>query len=75
MQLPQPAVSKHLAVLRKVGVVTVQKSGQARLYTLNPSELKTVHEWVGQFEKLWESQLDRVKLRAEKIAKERSVRN
>jgi DNA-binding transcriptional ArsR family regulator len=75
MELPQPAVSKHLAVLRTVGVVSVQKVGKSRLYALNPTELKTVHDWISQFEKLWEGQLDRIKLRAEQKAKERAQKN
>jgi len=75
MQLAQSAVSKHLAVLRTVGVVTVQKVGKSRLYALNPAELKPVHDWIHQFERLWTSQLDRIKQRAERKAKERSERN
>src|SRR5689334_5705426 len=75
MQLAQPAVSKHLAVLRAVGLVSVQKVGKSRLYALNPAELKTVHDWASQFEKLWASQLDRIKARAERKAKERSAKN
>ena len=71
----QPAVSKHLAVLRAVGLVTVQKVGKSRLYALNPAELKPVHEWLNQFERLWTSQLDRIKQRAEQKAKERAQRN
>jgi DNA-binding transcriptional ArsR family regulator len=75
MNLAQPAVSKHLAVLRAVGVVTVQKVGKSRLYALNAAELKPVHDWLGQFERLWTNQLDRIKQRAEQKAKERSERN
>jgi DNA-binding transcriptional ArsR family regulator len=74
-KLPQPAVSKHLAVLRAVGVVTVQKDGKSRLYALNPVELKAVHDWISQFEKLWDGQLDRIKQRAERKAKERAAQN
>jgi DNA-binding transcriptional ArsR family regulator len=44
--LPQPAVSKHLAVLRKVGVVAVIKQGKQRVYNLESEKLKTVHDWV-----------------------------
>ncbi len=51
--LPQPAVSKHLGVLRKVGVVVVTKAGQRRLYRLNPQELKPVHDWIQHFAQLW----------------------
>jgi DNA-binding transcriptional ArsR family regulator len=75
LQLPQPAVSKHLAVLRAVGLVTVQKSGKSRMYALNPSELKPVHDWVASFERLWANQLDRIKQRAERKAKERAEQN
>lgn len=67
--LPQPAVSKHLAVLREVGIVTVAKHGQQRHYQLQASELKHVHDWVSKFEGLWSHQLDRIKRRAEHAAK------
>jgi DNA-binding transcriptional ArsR family regulator len=66
--LPQPAVSKHLSVLREVGVVQVTKVGQQRVYELDPRELKTVHDWISKFERLWSHQLDRIKLRAERMA-------
>lgn len=75
LELAQSAVSKHLAVLRAVGLVSVQKQGKQRVYSLNPSELKPVHDWVRSFEELWKNQLDRVKARAERIAKERQQQN
>jgi DNA-binding transcriptional ArsR family regulator len=71
--LPQPAVSKHLGVLRKVGVVAVIKQGKQRVYSLEAEKLKTVHDWVKTFEELWGHQLDRIKKRAEQRARERSV--
>ena len=70
--LPQPAVSKHLGVLRKVGVVAVIKLGQQRVYSLEAEKLKTVHDWVKAFEDLWSHQLDRIKERAERRAREQS---
>jgi DNA-binding transcriptional ArsR family regulator len=70
--LPQPAVSKHLGVLRKVGVVAVTKQGQQRLYHLEAEQLKTVHDWVKSFEALWSHQLDRIKELAERRARERA---
>jgi DNA-binding transcriptional ArsR family regulator len=70
--LPQPAVSKHLGVLRKVGVVAVKKQGKERVYNLEAEKLKTVHDWVKSFEQLWGHQLDRIKERAERRARERS---
>jgi DNA-binding transcriptional ArsR family regulator len=70
LRMPQPAVSKHLGVLRKVGVVSVSKRGQLRLYRLNAKELKPVHDWVKTYERFWTHQLDRIKERAEmKMAK------
>ncbi len=68
--LPQPAVSKHLGVLRKVGIVSVTKQGQQRLYQLEAKELKSVHDWTKKFEQHWSHQLDRIKQRAERKARE-----
>jgi DNA-binding transcriptional ArsR family regulator len=70
--LQQPAVSKHLGVLRKVGVVTVTRQGKQRVYILEAEKLKTVHDWVKAFEQLWGHQLDRIKQRAEKRAREQT---
>ena len=70
MGLPQPAVSKHLGVLRKVGVVLVDKEGRLRLYRLDAQRLKVVYDWAKSFERLWNHQLDRIKQRAEKMARE-----
>ena len=73
LKMPQPAVSKHLGVLRKVGVVSVIKRGQHRMYRLNAAELKPVHDWVKVFERYWTHQLNQIKVRAEKKALERMV--
>lgn len=70
MRLPQPTVSKHLAVLREVGVVGVTRDGKRRLYEIKAQELKAVNEWISRFERLWTHQLDRVKERAERLAAE-----
>jgi DNA-binding transcriptional ArsR family regulator len=70
--LPQPAVSKHLGVLRKVGVVAVTKQGRERVYHLQAEKLKIVHDWVKDFEGLWAHQLDRIKERAEQRAREQA---
>jgi DNA-binding transcriptional ArsR family regulator len=68
--LPQPTVSKHLGVLRKVGVVAVHKAGQRRVYRLNPQKLKPVHDWIQTFERFWTSHLDSIKQAAEQAAKQ-----
>ena len=70
--LPQPAVSKHLGVLRKVGVVSADRSGRQRVYRLNAQELKPVYDWAKAFEHFWSHQLDRIKQRAEEKASQRA---
>lgn len=70
LRLPQPAVSKHLAVLRQVGLVTVRKDGQQRHYSLQPRELKVVHDWVKSYERFWTEHLDHIKEAAERKARE-----
>ncbi len=61
--LAQPQVSKHLRVLRDVGLVDVRDAGRRRLYRVNAPALKPVHDWVKGFERMWEQrfqQLDAV---------------
>ena len=62
----QPAVSKHLGVLRTVGIVSVEKQGKHRVYRLDATELKSVHDWTSKFERHWTNQLNRIKERAER---------
>jgi DNA-binding transcriptional ArsR family regulator len=71
LRIPQPAVSKHLGVLRRVGIVSVSRHGRRRMYRLNAEELKPVHDWVKIYERFWTHQLDRIKERAERKATER----
>ncbi len=73
LRMTQPAVSKHLGVLRKIGVVTVIKRGQHRMYRLNASQLKPVHDWVKTFEQYWTHQLGQIKERAERKALEQLI--
>jgi DNA-binding transcriptional ArsR family regulator len=51
--LAQPQVSKHLRVLREVGLVDVRDEGRRRFYRLNGEPLKPIHDWVGAFEEAW----------------------
>jgi DNA-binding transcriptional ArsR family regulator len=53
--LAQPLVSKHLRVLREVGLVEVRDSGRQRVYRLNAQPLKSIHEWVRRYEEAWEA--------------------
>src|ERR1700735_3670334 len=75
LRMSQPTVSKHLGVLRKVGVVSVIKRGQHRMYRLNAAEVKAVHDWVKTCERYWTHQLGQIKERAERKALERIISN
>lgn len=56
----QPQVSKHLKVLKEVGLVNVRVDKQQRLYRLNPQAIKPIHDWTKTFERLWNERLDRL---------------
>ena len=58
--LSQPQVSKHLGVLRQVGLVSVRVDGRHRWYRVNGPALKPVHDWVRTFERTWNARLDRL---------------
>lgn len=66
LSLPQPTMSKHLGVLRSVGLVSVRRQGRQRLYELNGRELKPVNDWTATFERYWTHQIGRIKARAER---------
>jgi DNA-binding transcriptional ArsR family regulator len=51
--MPQPGMSKHLRVLREVGLVSDRKAGKQRVYGLDARALRAVHEWTGGFEQFW----------------------
>lgn len=56
--LNQPQVSKHLRVLREVGVVEVRGEGRQRVYRINAVALRPVAEWVARYEQLWSERFD-----------------
>ena len=58
--MTQPGASKHLRVLREVGLVRDRKAGKQRLYGLDARELRPVHEWTGGFERFWNESFDRL---------------
>jgi DNA-binding transcriptional ArsR family regulator len=60
LRLAQPQVSKHLRVLREVGVVDVRSDGRRRLYRLNGHALKPIHDWVQAYERMWSERFDRL---------------
>jgi DNA-binding transcriptional ArsR family regulator len=53
LRLTQPQVSKHLRVLREVGLVDVRDEGRRRLYRLNGRPLKPIYDWVRKYERAW----------------------
>jgi DNA-binding transcriptional ArsR family regulator len=65
MRLPQPSVSKHLRVLRDVGLVELRRDGRQVFYRTNAQALRPLHEWTRRFERYWRNQLTRIKERAE----------
>lgn len=72
LKLEQPSVSKHLRVLKEVGLVHGRRHGRRMLYRTNVDAIRPVHQWTSTFERYWTSQLNRIKQRAERIGKEES---
>jgi DNA-binding transcriptional ArsR family regulator len=70
MGIEQPSVSKHLKVLRDVGLVRVRRNGRHMMYRANPEAIRPLYEWTKMFERLWAHQLLRIKERAEAKEKE-----
>lgn len=68
--LEQPSVSKHLRVLRDVGLVRMRCHGRQKLYCTNAEAIRPLHEWTATFERYWQHQLQRVKERAEGIVRQ-----
>lgn len=58
--MTQPGASKHLRVLREVGLVQDRRAGRQRLYRLDAHGLRPVHEWVGGFQRFWSESFDRL---------------
>jgi len=66
LDVAQSSVSKHLRVLRDVGLVNVRRDGRQAYYRTNAEAIKPVHEWSARFERYWRQQLARIKERAER---------
>jgi DNA-binding transcriptional ArsR family regulator len=65
--LAQPLVSKHLRVLREVGLVDVRDEGRQRIYGINASPLKPIHDWVKTYERSWSERFDRLDVVLEEL--------
>jgi DNA-binding transcriptional ArsR family regulator len=68
LRMEQPSVSKHLGVLRKVGLVNMRREGRRKFYRTNATAIRPLHEWTSEFERFWRHQLHAVKERAEATA-------
>jgi DNA-binding transcriptional ArsR family regulator len=71
LSLEQPSVSKHLRVLKDVGLVHVRREGRQMFYKTNAEAIRPLHEWTETFERFWRHQLLRVKEQAEAKAVEK----
>jgi DNA-binding transcriptional ArsR family regulator len=60
LSMSQPQVSKHLRVLREVGLVSCRAEGRRRLYRLEPARLRPLHDWVAKYEQAMNDRLDRI---------------
>jgi DNA-binding transcriptional ArsR family regulator len=65
--LAQPLVSKHLRVLREVGLVERRDVGRQRIYSLDGSGLKPIHDWVKSYERSWSQRFDRLDVVLEEL--------
>jgi DNA-binding transcriptional ArsR family regulator len=63
--MEQPSVSKHLKVLREVGLVEARRDGRQIMYRTNAEAIRPLHEWTQTFERMWRHQLSRIKDQAE----------
>lgn len=70
LDIPQPQVSKHLRVLREVGVVEVRDEGRHRLYRLNGQALKPIHDWIRNYEQLWSDRFEQLDVVLEDLKRE-----
>lgn len=67
-RLPQPSVSKHLGVLRRVGLVDARRDGRRVLYRTRATAIRPLHEFTSAFERYWTNQLSRLQAAAERKA-------
>ncbi len=70
LDLAQPLVSKHLRVLREVGLVEVRDEGRHRMYRLNGLPLKPIHDWVKAYERSWSQRFERLDAVLEELKEE-----
>ena len=67
----QPSVSKHLGVLKQVGLVSERRLGRQRMYRVNAERLKPIYDWVAPFERIWTERFERLDEVLQEMQKER----
>lgn len=72
--ISQPAVSRHLRVLRESGVVDVEPMGKQRIYRLNPTALAAVSDWAEQCRRTWETRFDALGAHLDRMKEEHDAR-
>ncbi|HEY4916222.1 MAG TPA: metalloregulator ArsR/SmtB family transcription factor [Solirubrobacteraceae bacterium] len=70
LELSQPAVSKHLRVLREAGLVSVRTDAQRRLYRVRPEPLRAMDAWLEPYRRIWSKNLDELERHLDEIPKE-----
>jgi DNA-binding transcriptional ArsR family regulator len=73
--LAQPQVSKHLRVLREVGLVDVRDEGRHRMYSLNGRPLKPIHDWISSYERSWSERFEALDELLEELKEEKEERD
>ena len=71
LKISQPLMSKHLRVLREVGLVHVRQDAQRRWYELRPEPLAEVDAWLTSYRHLWEARFDRMDDYLQELQKEK----
>jgi DNA-binding transcriptional ArsR family regulator len=75
LRMPQPAVSKHLRVLREAGFVESTVDAQRRLYRLRPEPLQEIDAWLAQFRRFWSAHLDALERHLDRMAESRAKKS
>jgi DNA-binding transcriptional ArsR family regulator len=73
LSMSQPAVSKHLRVLRDSGLVDVRVDAQRRMYRLRPERLREIDAWIAPYRRLWEDRLERLERHLQTMQDERGT--
>ena len=71
LRMPQPAVSKHLRVLREAGFVESTVDAQRRLYQLKPDPFRELDDWLGQFRRFWSTHVDALERHLDRMNQDR----